>query len=211
VKTSNTRAVLAPFEGQKMHVLGRLKEYRRQDDGAVSVCLVNCELRVFDPAVALAKQKVIRVEHLWNRDCPAELVDNTMLARVNGIGVVRQYARADGSVDWTVESIDSMNLDTVLRDASRSRRLDGSYHRADRLGVLLGALELAKEVTPYAFGTPTNEAMRLIERHAESLHRSYAKQAITELLAPVSTACTGLRRASRIPGRPLDRPARGFA
>lgn len=211
MKASNTRAVLAPFEGQKMHVLGRLKEYRRQDDGLISVCLVNCELRVFDPAVALTKQKVIRVEHLWNRNCPAELVDNTMLARVNGIGVVRQYARADGSVDWTVESIDSMSIDSVLREASTSHRLDGSYHRADRLGVLLGALELAKRVTPYAFGIPTNEAMSLLEFHAERLHRSYATQALTGLLAPAAGPCTGLRRASRIPGVPLSRPARGFA
>jgi len=211
VKPSNTRSVLAPFEGQEMHAIGRLKEFRRQDDGRVSVCLVNCELRPFNPEVALRDIEPIRVDHLWNRDCPADLIDTTMLARMAGIGVVRQYARADGSVDWTVETIDSVSLDAAIRQASMSRQIDGSYNRGDRLSVLQGTLEMAKTATPYAFHIPTTEAMRMLKRHAERLQRSLHTEALTGLLAPAAGPCTALRELSRIPGRSPARPARGFA
>jgi len=211
MKPSNTRgALLAPYEGQLLHVLGRLKEVRTQDDGRLAICIVGCEVRPFDPDVALRDVEPIRIDHLWNRNCEPDHCDRALLNKHCGIGIARQYARKDGSIDWTIETIPSVNLDAGLAALNNSYRIDGRYSRSDRIAYLRGMLLASEEGPCYAFGIATNTALRIMRNGLERLLRNAAVNAAALASSRANGPCKTLRSLSRIPGRQLQR-ACGFA
>ena len=114
MSSSNTRSALAPWENRLVVCDGILKSVKRKPDGSAHLLLVNCRVRAFDPDVRLSDQPFVKVDHIWDEVNDPEATPSGLLIRQSCAGIVRQYARADGTVDWKVRSIDAQRLDNTL-------------------------------------------------------------------------------------------------
>lgn len=189
---SGTRAALAPYEGQLLHIRGRLKEYKTRPDGLVDVCVVNCEVRPYDPDIALSDTPPLRFDHVWNKGCDPAMVDRSLLSWVSGLGRAKQYARADGSVDWTVDTVPCTSIEVYLDSVGKDYET-----LSDRRPAALGALQCvlrhaAAGDLVYSYFEPTNRLLERIKADAESLEHSLATQLRVALTSPSAGPCKGL-------------------
>ncbi|MDA9867997.1 hypothetical protein N9C85_01025 [Synechococcus sp. AH-224-I15] len=210
--SSNTRSQLAQFENEWVVMQGTLKEVRKKRDGCTDVLLVNCKVRKFDPNVVLADVEPVYVDHCWDRYSPDRKRDpdeapNKLLDSYSSIGKVQQYARADGSVDWRIETQACIRLDNVImKMVNKFESGVCKDHRARRhrnFGMVLAAVE--EGIPVYSYQLCTNEVLDMVRNRFEQIETQIALEA----LAPANGPCKKLR-ALRLPGRSHQK-ARGFA
>lgn len=208
--SSNTRAQLAQFEGELVCVTGTIKEFRRKAElGVVDLLIVNCQVRRFDPDIAMKDAPYVRVDHLWDRVPVEDSEDSSraLLQKISSVGRVAQYARADGTVDWTVDTESCVRLDNIL--GRLAHKLEGELgdRRALRMRRYRQILGYADEgVVCWSWGVPTNEVLATLRSWMAEMEADIER----EKLAPANGRCARLRQASRLPGRKLQR-SRGFA
>ena len=190
---SNTRSALAPWENRLVVCDGILKSVKRKPDGSAHLLLVNCRVRAFDPDVRLRDQPFVKVDHIWDEVNDPEATPKGLLIRQGCAGIVRQYARADGTVDWKVRSIDAQRLDNTLH-LMRQRLEIGSVQdrRAYRLEIYRGILANVAEGYPvYSMIEPTGEVLQRVRQELEIIEEQLRREA----LAPAHGPCTKMREA----------------
>ena len=209
---SNTRSQLAQWENDWVVMHGTLKEVKRKPSGCTDILLVNCKVRKFDPDVVLAEVEPIYVQHCWDRYSPdsdrdPEDAPNKLLEAYSSIGKVQQYARADGSVDWRIETQACIRLDNViLKMVNKFESGVCKDHRGRRrqnFGMVLAAVE--EGVPAYSYQLRTNEVLDMVRKRFEQIE----KQIALEALAPANGPCKKLR-ALKLPGHKRQK-SKGFA
>ena len=212
--SSNTRSQLAQFENEWVLMHGTLKEVRKKRDGCTDILLVNCKIRRFDPDVVMSEVEPVYANHVWDRYSPSDGdrnpddAPNQLLEAYSSIGRVQQYARADGSVDWRIETRACIRLDNViLKMVNKFETGVCKDHRERRhrnFGMVLAAIE--EGIPAYSYQLRTNEVLGMVRARFEEIE----KQIALEALAPANGPCKKLQ-ALRLPGRHLTKQTRGFA
>lgn len=191
---SNTRSQLAPWENRLVVCDGILKTVRRRPDGdGADLLLVNCKVRLFDADLVLADQPSIAVDHMWDRVLDPEVVPTKLLTRQSGAGYVHQYTRADGSVDWAVQSCDAIRLDNFLvRMHNRFESgtvQDRREYRREKYTEIFDALAAGTPV--YSMASTTRELLQIMRRELQDIEAQIHR----ESLAPAHGRCTRMRAA----------------
>lgn len=171
------RDELRGLEGQKVHFIGRLKEWRLNSDGTARVCMAAVEIRPLDPTRSLKETPAVRVDHFWQLNVPADSMGSKkMLHKMAGVGTITWYSRADGSVDLGVKGGNSISLHTLLRKAG-IQDADGPAELLNCITWMEEALEKIDRGTPcYAWDVPTEQALRDVRRVVEKLRRDCAAE-----------------------------------
>ena len=210
MSTSNTRSVLAHYEGQLIYLKGRLTEVRRKPEkGVVDFLLTSAVFTPFDMDVALRETKPLPGRHhVWQRISAEEFEEWSpeMLTEIDSVGRVGQYARADGSVDWTISTKQTLRLDNVVHKVMR--RLEHSsngkrHHRLVRYRNVLDHLD--QGTLCWSWSMPSNELIRWIRDDVASIEAAMKREA----LAPANGQCKRLK-SNRLPGN-THQTATGFA
>ena len=211
MSTSNTRAVLAPYEGQLMHVKGRLKEVSRKPElDVVDILIVGCQFTPFSMDAVLSETSSLpgRDHHLWQR-MPTEAFDKwapELLIRIDAVGRVGQYSRNSGTVDWTVNTSDSLRLDETVHALMARMKTSCNGRRDLRLRRYRGILEFVDRGTLcWSRCIATNELIQWIRDEVADIEADMAREA----MAPANGQCQRLK-SIRLPGKTLH-TAKGFA
>jgi len=208
---SNTRAVLAPYEGQLMHVKGRLKEVSRKPElDVVDILIVNCQFTPFSMDAALVDTPSLpgREHHLWQRMSTETFEDwaPELLIPIDAVGRVGQYSRNSGTVDWTVNTSDSLRLDETIHALMARMKTSSNGRRKSRLSRYRRILEFVDEGTLcWSRCIATNELIQWIRDEVVAIEADMAREA----LAPANGQCQRLK-SIRLPGNTLQ-TAKGFA
>lgn len=112
------RHELSPFEGDLVSVTGWIKEWRKnRSDETDDICIVNASLTRWDGSSAVDIFGCeAKVHHIWIR-VPKNTCDAELLEKVQFLGKVGYYCRADGSVDLGVRGQRAVCMDVVAKDA----------------------------------------------------------------------------------------------
>ena len=208
MSSSNTRHALAPWENRLVVCDGILKSVKRKPDGSAHLLLVNCRVRAFDPDVRLSDQPFVKVDHIWDEVNDPEATPTGLLIRQSCAGIVRQYARADGTVDWEVRGIDAQRLDNTLH--LMHQRLETGWvqdRRAYRREMYRGILANAAAGVPvYSMNEPTAEVLQWVRRELDIIEAQIQREA----LAPSHGPCNKFRETLRLRGSQRQQ-TRGFA
>lgn len=200
------RNQLRPFEGQKVHYTGRLKE-RRDAGDHWDVCLVNVSVRPLRTDVGLNSITPVRVDHLWLRVKKATFTTRGMLEPMEGAGTCGWYRRAgDHSVDLGVRAEPSLSLDAVFSEAMAEPK------RKDRARIFDSAVWAVDEVGAnyWSWNKAGDEVLSAMREAMEHYSRTCALNLGALMVAPSNGPCHRLRETSRISGTKRQ-PARGFA
>ena len=111
------RTQLSSLEGQLVSVTGRLKEWRtHRSDEFDDVCIVTANVIPWDGMSAVdIETPGTKVNHLWVR-IPKKLIEAELLSKVQMIGKVAWYRRADGTVDLGVTAERAVSMDYLAKD-----------------------------------------------------------------------------------------------
>ena len=206
------RDALRPFEGQLVAFSGRLTDFGHRKDLA---CMSNCTVAPWDRNAsineALSQPQAIKVDHFWHT---ARYQPDARYGRICSIGRVGWYTRADGSVDLGVVRpgatvpIDQLfdQFDQLTPSNCTPREVAELFAEHRKFLDLHDAGELHLFGTNYSvdrFRQEVADVGLFFERSADATERALST-------VQQNGRCDGLRKVSRLPGRPLKR-ASGFA
>ena len=160
-----TRDSLLPFEGRLVVWSGIAAKATRHGERR-DVMLSSVRLWPYDTTTpAGSGVPAAAVDHLWLRLEPADRVP--LLRRCIGLGVVRWYARSDGSADLGLEHRPTISLDALAADLHQHR---GSAPRAllQRVEAGLLAIQLRKA---YSETASIDWCRELLEAHQALLQQ----------------------------------------
>ena len=129
------RVALAPLEGQRVLLTAFFKEISSHLGGSAKVSdalFTGVEIRLLNPEVVIAYTQAIKADHIWARVPLTEgraLMRRGFCRQVTLAGTVYRYQRNDGSVSWSVELEESVNLDELMAELSMSLRRSDSADR----------------------------------------------------------------------------------
>ncbi len=171
------RDELRALEGQQVHFRGRLKEWRRDDAGTVRICMAAVEVRPFAMDRPLKDAPVIKVDHIWHLNVQEDSVRcRKMLRKMEGIGTVAWYRRADGSVDLGLRCEASICLATIIAAAGVKEAKTPAQLLASIEWMEEGLARIAAGTPCYAWDIATERGLVEVRRYVERLRRDHAAE-----------------------------------